>query len=361
MEILEELTKQAQLLQVKKGVDEAWNKNDDIIQGGAVKALFDIHDYLRKIVSRLNQVRPEVKVIYDVFDRYKLNESIQSDYELSLSTKQKIETLELSFWMHSNESKFVFKRKDIDNFDDRLSELLSYGLIADTSQNNNQDYSSIDEIEIQTDIPVSFIFTAAAYSNTINVVSTNFESLGESVYRLDNESITEKFLDHFAKYLIRKKDSFLLDENESLKSIDKKITINDDLHELPDTENNITKNISVNSKLSPFKKNAKIFLTYHEDLNELNSKIQSFTIGRDINSNLTILSEFVSRHHASIIFRKGKFVLIDKSTNGTFIKPQGGKEIYIQQEEYPISGCGLICMGKSISPSNEHLIYFFCE
>lgn len=361
MEILEELTKQAQLLRIKKGVDESWNKEDEVVEGGAVNALFDIHDYLRKIVNRLNQVRPEVKVIYDVFDKYQLNESFQTDYELSLSSKQKVETLELGFWMHSNESKFVFKRKDINNFNDCLSELFSYGLLADETQYNNQDYNSIDEIEMQTDIPVSFIFTAAEYSNTINVVVSNFESLGESVYRLDNESITNEFLDHFAKYLIRTKDSFFPDIHEKPKSINKHITINDDSKEFQAEEEDITKNISVDSKLSPFRKNAKLFLTYHEDLNELNSKAKSFSIGRDNDANLTILSEFVSRHHASIIYRKGKFVLIDKSTNGTFVKQQGGKEIYIQQEEYPISGCGLICMGKSISPSNEHLIYFFCE
>jgi hypothetical protein len=362
VEILEELTKQAQLLKVKKGVDENWNKNDESNQGGAVKALFEIHDYLRKLVNRLNQVRPEVKINYTIFDKYQINESLQTDYELSLSSKRQVETLELTFWMHSNESKFVFKRKDVDNFDDKLNELLSYGLVAGGNQpTNKEDSATVDEIEIQTDIPVSFIFTAAEYSNTINVVVTNFESLGENIFRLDNESISNKFLDHFAKYLIRKKDSFFLDENDSLKSISKRIEINDDSPDLPETENNITKNISVNSKLSPFKKNAKLFLTYHENLNELNSKTESFVIGRDNTSNLSILSEFVSRHHASIIFRKGKFVLVDKSTNGTFIKPQGGKEVYIQQEDYPISGCGLICLGKSISPSNEHLIYFFCE
>ncbi len=362
MEILEELTKQAQLLKVKKGVDEAWSNNDDAIQGEAVKALFDIHEYLRKIVNRLNQVRPEVKVIYTIFNKYQINESFQADYELSLSSKRKVETLELRFWMHSNESKFVFKRKDFENFNDKLSELLSYGLIADESQGViNPDYQTIDEIEIQTDIPVSFIFTAAEYSNTINVVVSNFEKLGESVYRLDNESINDKFLDHLAKYLIRKTDSFLLLEEESLKRISKQILINDDSQELPITDSNITQNISTDSKFLPFKKNAKLFLTYHENLNELSSKTQSFQVGRDNSSNLTVLSEFVSRHHASFIYRKGKFVLIDQSTNGTFIKPQGGKEIYIQQEEYPISGCGLICLGKSISPSNEHLIYFFCE
>jgi hypothetical protein len=362
VEILEELTKQAQLLRVKKGVDESWNKNDDTIQGDAVTALFIIHEYLRKIVNSLNQVRPEVKVIYSVFNTYQLSESLQADYELSLSSKRKVETLELNFWMHSNESKFVFKRKDFENFDERLAELFSFGFIADEQNNKkDSDYSTIDEIEMQSDIPVSFTFTAAEYSNTINVVVNNFEKLGESVYRLDNESITDKFLDHFAKYIIRTKDTFLPDEDDSLKSISKQILINDESQELPITDSNITQNIGVNSKLSPFKKNAKIFLTYHEDLNELNSKTQSFMIGRDHGSNLTILSDFVSRHHASLIFRKGKFVLIDNSTNGTFIKPQGGKEVYIQQEEYPLSGCGLICLGKSISPSNEHLIYFFCE
>ncbi|MFV1982568.1 MAG: FHA domain-containing protein [Thiohalomonadales bacterium] len=360
MEILEQLTKQAQLLRIKERGDLPWNKKDEVIQCNAVNALFDIHDYLRKIVNRLNQVRPEIKKTYSVFDKYQLNESFQVDYELSLYSKKKVETLELDFWMHSNESKFVFKRKDINNYNNRLSELFSYGLTADENQNKLiKNYSSIDEIELKTDIPVSFVFTASEYSNIINVIVTNFEFLGKSEYQLDNEAITDEFLDHFAKYLIRQEHSFFPDNNVSINisKADARIEIP---RELPLSENNITKKIIVNSNFPISRKSEKIFLTYHDNLNELNTRMKPFLIGRDNDSSLIILSEFVSRYHATIIYRNGKFVLIDKSTNGTFIKLQDSNEIYIQQEDYPISGCGLICLGKSITPDNEHLIYFFC-
>jgi pSer/pThr/pTyr-binding forkhead associated (FHA) protein len=74
-----------------------------------------------------------------------------------------------------------------------------------------------------------------------------------------------------------------------------------------------------------------------------------------------VTSDLASRHHAQIVYRKGKFVLIDQSTNGTFVKAQGGKEVYVQQEEAPLSGSGFISLGKAVTVDNEHLIYYSCQ
>ena len=58
------------------------------------------------------------------------------------------------------------------------------------------------------------------------------------------------------------------------------------------------------------------------------------------------------------MYRRGKFVLIDHSTNGTFIQPDGAQEIYLRREELPLLGDGTITLGISQSASNKDIIQF---
>lgn len=74
----------------------------------------------------------------------------------------------------------------------------------------------------------------------------------------------------------------------------------------------------------------------------------SFVIGRDLDCNLTINGTMVSRQHAIIEFRRDKFVLLDQSTNGTYVRPQQGKAYYVRREETPLLGEGEISLGKLV-------------
>ena len=48
-------------------------------------------------------------------------------------------------------------------------------------------------------------------------------------------------------------------------------------------------------------------------------------------------------------------MLIDQSTNGTFVKTPEGKEVYLRREELPLWGEGSISLGEVIAPGNAHL------
>jgi class 3 adenylate cyclase len=74
--------------------------------------------------------------------------------------------------------------------------------------------------------------------------------------------------------------------------------------------------------------------------------------------NLLIDNELVSRDHCHIVFRRGKFVLIDHSTNGTYIKPEDAQEIYLRREELPLLGNGTISLGISNHSERATLIQF---
>jgi len=88
---------------------------------------------------------------------------------------------------------------------------------------------------------------------------------------------------------------------------------------------------------------------------------QDFWLGRGSDCRIITPSKLVSRHHARIEYRRGKFVLQDESTNGTFIRTQDGREIYLRREATPLWGHGVISLGRIIQDDDPHLIYYLCD
>ena len=84
----------------------------------------------------------------------------------------------------------------------------------------------------------------------------------------------------------------------------------------------------------------------------------SFVLGRGIDCELIIQGELISRYHSKIEHRRGKFILIDQSTNGTFIKTDDGKEVFLRREEIALYGEGYISLGKQIDRADAGLIHF---
>ncbi len=84
-----------------------------------------------------------------------------------------------------------------------------------------------------------------------------------------------------------------------------------------------------------------------------------FAIGRDTQkAHLYIESEFASREHCHIAFRRGKYVLVDHSTNGTFVYPEEQPPIYLRREELPLQGRGFIGLGQTLTTDNPQAIHF---
>ncbi|MCP5205708.1 MAG: adenylate/guanylate cyclase domain-containing protein [Hahellaceae bacterium] len=85
-----------------------------------------------------------------------------------------------------------------------------------------------------------------------------------------------------------------------------------------------------------------------------------YTIGRDAECDLVVPSPFASRKHAWIEFRRNKFVLVDHSTNGTWVKTGGEPELFLKREELPLQGKGVISLGEPIANNQNFIIRFDC-
>ncbi len=85
-----------------------------------------------------------------------------------------------------------------------------------------------------------------------------------------------------------------------------------------------------------------------------------FSIGRDQKKcSLGVPTTFASRDHFHIEHRRGKFIVKDYSTNGTYVKEDGAEVVYLRREEMPLRGNGVISMGQPPEEA-EHLVRFLC-
>jgi len=100
-------------------------------------------------------------------------------------------------------------------------------------------------------------------------------------------------------------------------------------------------------------------LDYQQSRLELVATDTPFSVGRSKDKvSLQIDTSFASREHCQIIHRRGKFVLCDNSTNGTYISQSDRPEIYLRREELPLSGSGVISIGQSVNNDKTHLIRY---
>ncbi len=82
-------------------------------------------------------------------------------------------------------------------------------------------------------------------------------------------------------------------------------------------------------------------------------------VGRDNETcNLAVDSALVSRDHFHIVYQRGKFVLIDHSTNATYVRVKESKPIYLRREELPLTDEGAISMGQSIDLADNLLLTY---
>jgi class 3 adenylate cyclase len=93
---------------------------------------------------------------------------------------------------------------------------------------------------------------------------------------------------------------------------------------------------------------------------ELTESRPSLTLGRDAQNDVVIGDKMASRAHARIERRRDKFVLVDQSSNGTYVTVQGEPEIHLRREELLLRGRGHICFGHAWQDVLDETLEFVC-
>jgi class 3 adenylate cyclase len=84
--------------------------------------------------------------------------------------------------------------------------------------------------------------------------------------------------------------------------------------------------------------------------------------GREAAGNHVVMADpMTSRRHAKIELRGGKFVLVDQSSNGTYVTLGRDGEIKLRREELLLHGSGVICFGHTASDPGAETVQFSCD
>jgi class 3 adenylate cyclase len=82
------------------------------------------------------------------------------------------------------------------------------------------------------------------------------------------------------------------------------------------------------------------------------------TMGRGVANHLVINDPLVSRMHARIELQRNRFMLIDQSTNGTFLNPQAGETQLLRRDAIQLEGEGLIGLGQRVDEDHPLAVRF---
>ncbi len=85
---------------------------------------------------------------------------------------------------------------------------------------------------------------------------------------------------------------------------------------------------------------------------------EPITLGRESSSDVVIADRKASREHARIELRRDKFVLVDVSSNGTFVTFHGEPEMAVKREEVLLRGRGSISFGHPYSADPTEVAAF---
>lgn len=104
-----------------------------------------------------------------------------------------------------------------------------------------------------------------------------------------------------------------------------------------------------------------LILTYQGKRHSLGMDTASYILGRGKDCDLIVRGDLISRHHSRIEHRRGKFIITDQSTNGTYIRTTSGQAIFLRREEFTLFGSGYISLGRKVDLEDENIIHFLCE
>ncbi len=103
---------------------------------------------------------------------------------------------------------------------------------------------------------------------------------------------------------------------------------------------------------------SKLLLNFKDTTVEVSDKRKSINMGRADDNDVVIKGNLISRIHAKIEMRRGKFMVVDQSTNGTFVQDLEGRETLVRRDTAELGKEGTIGLGRAEQPGSSLAIYY---
>ena len=105
----------------------------------------------------------------------------------------------------------------------------------------------------------------------------------------------------------------------------------------------------------------RLVVSFRDTTIEVTDLKKHINMGRADDNDLVVKGNLISRIHARIEKRRGRFMLIDQSTNGTFLQTDTGEETFVRRDSTELLGEGIIGLGRVAKPGTPLAIHYICE
>jgi len=106
------------------------------------------------------------------------------------------------------------------------------------------------------------------------------------------------------------------------------------------------------------RKASKLLLNFRDSTVEVSDKRKGINMGRAEDNDLVVKGNLISRIHAKVEMRRGKFMLVDQSTNGTFVTTLKGEETFVRRDTLELMGEGTIGLGRAEKEGSSLAIHY---
>lgn len=106
------------------------------------------------------------------------------------------------------------------------------------------------------------------------------------------------------------------------------------------------------------RKASRVELSFRDQSIEVSDKRKSVNLGRADDNDLVVKGNLISRIHAKVEMRRGKVMIVDQSTNGTFIINELGEETFVRRDSAELHGEGTIGLGRTEQPGASLAIHY---
>jgi class 3 adenylate cyclase len=106
------------------------------------------------------------------------------------------------------------------------------------------------------------------------------------------------------------------------------------------------------------RKASRLVLSFRDQSIEISDKRKNVIMGRADDNDLVVKGNLISRIHAKVEKRRGKFMLVDQSTNGTFVQNVQGEETFVRRDNTELKGEGIIGLGKAEKAGGSLAIHY---
>jgi len=135
-----------------------------------------------------------------------------------------------------------------------------------------------------------------------------------------------------------------------------------DVYELPwKHSEDMTTMASVPPEELQQKPRVRLRLTHNGREIVFGSRQDVIRFGREVSADVVVSDRKASREHARIERRRDKFVLVDVSSNGTFLTFRGEQEMPVRREEIVLHGHGSISFGHPYAADPAEVATFEVE